>query len=101
MKMKQLQKMMKQAQSMQKMLDEEMSQLVVEGSSGGGVVKVTMDGKKNLKSIKISPEAVDLEDLEMLEDLVLAAVSEASQSVDERLSNQLGGLSGDLLGGLQ
>jgi DNA-binding YbaB/EbfC family protein len=73
----------------------------VEGSSGGGVVKVTMDGKKNLKSIKISPEAVDLEDLEMLEDLVLAAVSEASQSVDERLSNQLGGLSGDLLGGLQ
>ena len=101
MKMKQLQKMMKQAQSMQKMLDEEMSQLVVEGSSGGGVVKVTMDGKKNLQSIKISPEAVDLEDLEMLEDLVLAAVREASHSVDEKLSNQLGGLSGDLLGGLQ
>ena len=100
MKMKQLQKMMKQAQSMQKTLEEEMSQLSVEGSSGGGVVKVVMDGKKNLKSIKISPDAVDLEDLEMLEDLVLAAVSEASRTVDEKLSNQLGGLSGDLLGGL-
>jgi DNA-binding YbaB/EbfC family protein len=100
MKMKQLQKMMKQAQSMQKTLDEEMSQLEVEGSSGGGAVKVILDGKKNLKSIKISPDAVDLEDLEMLEDLVLAAVSEANRTVDEKLSNQLGGLSGDLLGGL-
>ena len=60
MKMKQLQKMMKQAQSMQKSLEAEMSQLSVEGSSGGGVVTVTMDGKKNLKSIKISPDAVRL-----------------------------------------
>lgn len=100
MKMKQLQKMMKQAQSMQKTLEEEMSLLSVEGSSGGGAVKVTMDGKKNLKTIKISPEAVDPDDLEMLEDLVLAAVSEASRKVDETLNSQLSGLGGELLGGL-
>lgn len=99
MKMNQLQKMMKQAQSMQKSLEEEMSQLSVEGSSGGGAVTAIMDGKKNLKGIKISPEAVDLDDLEMLEDLVLAAVSEAGRKVDEALSSQLGGLGGDLLGG--
>jgi DNA-binding YbaB/EbfC family protein len=100
MKMKQLQKMMKQAQSMQKTLEEEMSQLRVEGSSGGGAVTVTMDGKKNLKAIKISPEAVDPDDLEMLEDLVLTAASEASRKVDETLNDQLGGLGGELLGGL-
>jgi len=100
MKMKQLQKMMKQAQSMQKTLEEEMSQLTVEGSSGGGAVTVAMDGKKNLKAIKISPEAVDPDDIEILEDLVLAAVSEASRKVDETLSNQLGGLGGDLFGQL-
>ena len=77
MKMKQIQKMMKQAQSMQKALEVEMSQLTVEGSSGGGAVTVAMDGKKNLKAIKISPEVVDPDDLEMLEDLVLAAVGDA------------------------
>jgi DNA-binding protein YbaB len=59
-----------------------------------------MDGKKNLKAIKISPDAVDLDDLEMLEDLVVAAVSEAGRKVDEALSSQLGGLGGDFLGGL-
>lgn len=91
---------MKQAQSMQKSLEAEMIQLSVEGTSGGGAVSVTMDGKKNLKSIKISPDAVDPEDLEMLEDLILAAASEASRKVDETLSQQLGGLGGELLGGL-
>jgi len=100
MKMKQIQKMMKQAQSMQKALEVEMSQLTVEGSSGGGAVTVAMDGKKNLKAIKISPEVVDPDDLEMLEDLVLAAVGDASRKVDETLSSQLGGLGGDLLGQL-
>jgi DNA-binding YbaB/EbfC family protein len=100
MKMKQLQKMMKQAQSMQKTLEEEMSQLSVEGTSGGGAVRVTMDGKKNLKTVKISPEAVDPEDLEMLEDLILAAVSEAARRVDETLSDQLSGLGGNFLGGI-
>ena len=100
MKMKQLQKMMKQAQSMQKTLEEEMSQLSVEGTSGGGAVRVTMDGKKNLKTVKISPEAVDPEDLEMLEDLILAAVSEAARRVDQTLSDQLSGLGGNFLGGI-
>ncbi len=100
MKMKELQRMMKQAQSMQKTLEEEMSQLSVEGTSGGGVVRVTLDGKKNLRTIKINRDAVDLDDLEMLEDLIVAAVSEASRKVDETLSSQLGSLGGEFLGGL-
>lgn len=100
MKVKQLQKMMKQAQSMQAKLEEEMSQLSIEGSSGGGMVKVTMDGKKNLKAINIEPEAVDPDDVEMLQDLILAAVAEAARKVDEKLSSELGSLGGGLMGGL-
>ena len=100
MNMKQLQKMMKQAQQMQQKMEEEMSQLTVEGQSGGGMVTVILDGKKNLTTISLKPEAVDPDDTEMLEDLILAAFNEASRKVDERLQAQLGGLSGDLLGGL-
>jgi DNA-binding YbaB/EbfC family protein len=77
-----------------------MSQLSVEATSGGGAVAVVMYGKKNLKSISISEDAVDLEDLEMLEDLILTAVNEASRKVDESLNSQLSGLSSGLLGGL-
>jgi DNA-binding YbaB/EbfC family protein len=100
MKMKQIQKMMKQAQSMQSRMEEEMSQLSVEATSGGGAVAVVMDGKKNLKSISISEDAVDLEDLEMLEDLILTAVNEASRKVEESLNSQLSGLGNGLFGGL-
>jgi nucleoid-associated protein EbfC len=100
MDMKQLQKMLKQAQGMQKKLEEEMSQLSVEASSGGGMVTVVLDGKKNLKSIRIRPEAVDPEDVEMLQDLILAAATEAARRVDEALSAQLGGLGGGLPGGV-
>jgi DNA-binding YbaB/EbfC family protein len=98
MKMKQIQKMMKQAQSMQKKLEEEMEQLSVEGSSGGGMVTVTVDGKKNLKSVSIKREVVDPDDVEMLEDLITAAVNEANRKVDEAMASQLGSLGGGLLG---
>jgi DNA-binding YbaB/EbfC family protein len=99
MNMKQLKKMMQQAQSMQQKLAEEMEQLTVEGTSGGGMIKVSMDGKKNLESITIDPEVVDPEDVEMLQDLVVAAVNEAGRKVDEALNSQLGDLGGGLLGG--
>ncbi|MGH9341824.1 MAG: YbaB/EbfC family nucleoid-associated protein [Acidobacteriota bacterium] len=97
---KKLQDMMKQAERMQQKLQEEMSQLRVEGSSGGGIVSVVMDGGKQLLSIEIKPEAVDPEDVEMLQDLILAAVSEAARKVDEAMNAQLGGLTGGLLPGL-
>ncbi len=97
--MKNLQKLMKQAQKMQERLDTEMGELRVEASSGGGMVNVTMDGKKQVLSITIEPESVDVDDLEMLQDLILAAVNEAGRKVDEALSDQFGGLAQGLVGG--
>ena len=88
--MKNLRSMMKQAEKMQ----EQMQELKVEAASGGGMVSVRMDGSKNLLSIEIQPAAVDPEDVEMLQDLVLAAVNEASRKVDETMGQQLGGLAG-------
>ncbi|MEE8584602.1 MAG: YbaB/EbfC family nucleoid-associated protein [Acidobacteriota bacterium] len=99
MKMKNLQKMMKQAQQMQSRLEQEMGELKFEASSGGGMVSVSMDGSKQLLSIAIDPEVVDPEDTDMLQDLILAAVNEAARQVDEHISKQMGGM-GDLLGGL-
>lgn len=100
MKMKQLQQMMEQAQAMQKQMEEQMGQLTVEGSSGGGMVKATMDGHKNLQTLQINPEVVDPDDVEMLQDLVLAAVNEAARKVDETVGEQLGSLTGGLKGRL-
>lgn len=97
---KQLQKMLQQAQSVQEKLEEEMNSLSIEASSGGGMVTAVVDGRKNLRSITIKPEAVDPEDVEMLQDLILAAVNEACRKADETLNSQLGGLTGGLLGGL-
>lgn len=96
--MKNLQKLMKQAEKMQAKLQSEMGELRVEASSGGGMVQVTMDGTKQLVSITIDPETVDSDDVEMLQDLVLAAVNEAGRRVDEALSSQLGGVAQGLLG---
>jgi hypothetical protein len=86
-----LQKMMKQAQQMQKKLQAEMEKAQaalaeeqLEGSAGGGLVTVTVNGHKELLSVKIKPEAVDPEDVEMLEDLVFAAVQSALSSADSR-----------------
>ncbi len=96
--MKNIKQLMKQAQKMQEQLDSEMGQLEVEASSGGGMVTVTMDGKKRIQSIAIEPESVDPDEVEMLQDLVVAAVNEAGRKVDEELSGQLGGLTQSLLG---
>ncbi len=85
-------KLMKQMGEMQEKMTRGMEELRVEASSGGGVVSVTMNGKKDLLSVSIKKEAVDPDDLEMLEDLVKAAVNEAARRVDEELQQQLGGM---------
>ncbi len=97
MQTKNLQQLMKQAQKMQEKLESQMGDLRIEASSGGGMVQVTMDGKKQLLSVAIEPESVDPDDLEMLQDLILAAVNEAGRKVDAALSAHLGGVTQDLL----
>jgi len=85
-----LQKMLKQAKEMQEKLQQEMAEMRVEGSSGGGMVAVTLDGTKAMVSIKVDPEVVNKEDVEMLQDLILAAFNDAASKVDENLSQKLG-----------
>jgi hypothetical protein len=84
--------MMKQAQKMQEKLQQEMADLKVEASVGGGMVTVTMGGNRNLLSVQIAPEVLESKDKEMLEDLVLAAVNEANRKVEEALGEKMSGL---------
>lgn len=87
-----IKQLMKQAQAMQQQMQEKMAQIRVEGTSGGGMVKVTMSGSKEVISVAIEKEAVDPEDVEMLQDLITAAVNEAGRKVDEAMQSQLGGM---------
>jgi DNA-binding YbaB/EbfC family protein len=89
-------KLMKQLQQAQERIQAEIAALVVEASSGGGMVKVEMDGQKQVRSLKIDPEVVSRDDVEMLQDLVLAAVNEASRRVDEAIQAKVGGLAGGM-----
>ncbi|MGA7615113.1 MAG: YbaB/EbfC family nucleoid-associated protein [Thermoanaerobaculia bacterium] len=91
-----IKQMMKQAQQMQAQLQQKMADLRVEGTAGGGIVTAVMSGSKELLEIRIEKEAVDPDDVEMLQDLVLAAVNEASRKVDEEMQGQLGGLAGGM-----
>jgi DNA-binding YbaB/EbfC family protein len=91
-----LNKMLKQAQKMQSKVQEEMDSLVVEDTAGGGMVTVKMSGQKEVISITLDPSIIDPEDKEMLEDLVVAAVNQASRKVDEELQSKLGGLTGGM-----
>ena len=91
--------MMKQAQKMQKemmKLQEEIEQRTVEASAGGGAVTVIVSGKKDIKSIVIKPEVVDPDDVEMLQDLIMAAVNEAIRQADEMVAKEMGKLTGGL-----
>jgi DNA-binding YbaB/EbfC family protein len=91
--------MMQQAQKLQAQLakaQEELGNMTVEASSGGGAVTVVMNGQQQIKSVKISPEVVNPEDVELLEDMVLTAVSEALTKSQEAAAKQLGGLTGGL-----
>lgn len=94
--MKDIGKFLKRAQELQKQIQEKMESMEVESSSGGGMVTVRMNGKKELLSIEIDPEVVTDADREMLQDLILAAVNDASRKVDEALAEELGGLTGGL-----
>jgi DNA-binding YbaB/EbfC family protein len=92
-------KMMKQVQEMQKQMvkaQEELANMEVEASAGGGMVTVKVSGDLKINSIKIDPGAIDPDDAEMLEDMVLAAANEALRSAQELASNKMNGLTGGL-----
>jgi len=89
-----MQQMMQQAQKMQERLQQEIAQIKVEASAGGGMVSVNMDGQKNLLSVKIDPEVAG--DVEMLQDMVLAAVREATKKVDDEIKQKMGGMLGGM-----
>ena len=94
------QQLILQAKQMQEKLQQQMAELRVEAAAGGGIVAVSMNGSKRLLSVRIDKAALE-NDVEMLQDLVMAAVNEASRKVDQALGSQLGGLAGSLnLGGL-
>jgi DNA-binding YbaB/EbfC family protein len=90
------QKLLKQLQQQQEKMQEEIAALVVEATAGGGMVRVEMDGQKNLKSLKLEPDVVSKDDVEMLQDLVVAAVNEASRKVDDAVKEKIAGLTGGL-----
>ncbi len=89
-------KMMKQLQQAQERIQAEIAALTVEAASGGGMVKVEVDGQKQLLRLTIDPEVVNKDDVEMLQDLVLAAVNEASRKVDEAIQEKVGSLTGGM-----
>lgn len=94
--MKNMGKLLKQAQQAQERIQQEIAALRVEGTAGGGVVSATVDGKKNLVALVIAPEVLEDKDPQMLADLVLAAVSEASRRVDAEVEGKMGGFAQSL-----
>jgi hypothetical protein len=94
--MSNLQQMMGQFKKMQEQLQKQMQELRVESTAGGGIVQARMNGQKQLLEVRIDPEALKEADLEMLQDLIVAAVNECARKVDEELQSKLGGLAGGL-----
>lgn len=98
-----MQSLMKQAQKMQKKMEEAQETLAektVETTSGGGAVKIVITGKKVIKSIKIDPEVIDPDDVEMLEDLILSSVNEAVRQADEMANNEMSKITGGVGNGM-
>jgi nucleoid-associated protein EbfC len=96
-------KLMEQVGQMQEQMQkaqEELANETVEATAGGGMVKVVANGAGEIKEIKIDPKAIDADDPEMLEDMILAAVNEAVRSAHSLMESKLGGLTGGALGGL-
>ena len=91
-----LQQLMSQAKQQYETLQKKMQETVVDASSGGGTVSVKMDGRKQLLSLKIDPEAVKSGDIEMLQDLITAAVNEAARKIDQAMQSTLGGMLGGM-----
>jgi DNA-binding YbaB/EbfC family protein len=96
MNLQQMQQMMKQAQQMQERLQKQMAEARVEGNAGGGMVTVVMNGAKQVQSLKIDPEAVSKDDVEMLQDLIVAALNDAHRKADDEMQKNMGGLMGGL-----
>jgi nucleoid-associated protein EbfC len=94
--MRNMQQMLSQMKKVQAEIQQQLETLRVEGSAGGGMVTVTMNGSKRLVSVKIDPEVAKGGDVEMLQDLVQAAVNEAGRKADQALAEKLGGLAGGL-----
>ena len=89
-------KLMKQMQQMQERLQQEIAAISVDATSGGGMVKVQMDGLKALVSVTIDPEVVSKDDVAMLQDLIVAAVNEAARKVDEAVAEKTSALAGGM-----
>ena len=89
-----MQSMMQQAQKMQEKLQEEIALIKVEATAGGGMVTVQMDGQKNMLAVKIEPEVAG--DLEMLQDMIVAAANEAVKKVDDQIKGKMGGMLGGM-----
>ena len=87
---------MQQAKQMQEQMQKRMAELRVEAGAGGGMVTVVVNGSKQLQSIRIDPEVVSKDDVEMLQDLILAAINDAHRKVDEQLGQSMSGLLGGL-----
>jgi hypothetical protein len=94
--LQQMQQILKQVQQFQEQLQKQLDALVVEASAGGGMVAVKMNGQKQLHEVRIDPEVFAAHDLEMLQDLILVAVNEASRKVDEQLASRVGNLAGGM-----
>ena len=88
--------MMKQAQQMQERLQKQMADMRIEATAGGGMVTVVVNGNKQLQSLKIDPEVVSKDDVEMLQDLILAAINDANRKAEEQLSRQMSGMMGGM-----
>jgi len=93
-----IQELMSQAKKQYEVLQKKMQETVVEGSAGGGAVTVKMDGRKQVLGIKIDPEAVKSGDIEMLQDLIAAAINGAGTKVDDAMQSTMGGMMGGLPG---
>ncbi len=91
-----IQKMMQQAQQMQENLQRQLKRTKVEATAGGGMVTVAMNGVKEIQSLTIDPEVVSRDDVEMLQDLIVAAITDAQRRADDLVSQQMGGMMGGL-----
>jgi DNA-binding YbaB/EbfC family protein len=91
-----IQAVMQQAREMQERLQKQMATMRIEASAGGGMVIVVVNGTKQIQSLTIDPQVVSKDDLEMLQDMIVAAVNDAHRKVDEELGKQVGGLMGGL-----
>jgi DNA-binding YbaB/EbfC family protein len=94
--LQQIQQIMKQVQQMQEQIQKQLDDLLIEVSAGGGMVTVKMNGQKQLVAVRIEPEVFASQDAEMLQDLVMAAVNEATRRVDEQLASRVGSLASGL-----